>query len=183
MSAPGKITSGQLAPEFCAEDLNGEAFRLSEHLEPGGAALFFLRFAGCPLTGLYLADLLAAYSRFREAGVTVTAVIASPGADIKRLPWKSFPFFVIPDRDANLHRTWGMGRAGAGEIFHVDAAAITLRAFINGHTARLMAGDLRQLPGAFLIDNRGRVVLSHTGRNIADMPAPEKLLRAALTGE
>jgi hypothetical protein len=51
----------------------------------------------------------------------------------------------------------------------------------NGHGIGVPQGDVRQLPGVFIIATDGRILYSHHASGPADHPSPETLL-AALRG-
>lgn len=48
----------------------------------------------------------------------------------------------------------------------------------KGHGLGLHQGDVRQLPGVFIIDSEGRIRFSHHAKEPADNPQPEVLLAA-----
>jgi hypothetical protein len=51
-----------------------------------------------------------------------------------------------------------------------------LSAMARGHAIGIPKGDVRQLPGVFIIDSGGRVRFSHFAQDPADHPDPEALL-------
>ena len=72
--------------------------------------------------------------------------------------------------------------AGTGSFLSAKMAAKGLMAMAKGHKIGVPQGDVRQLPGVFIIDTTGHIRFSHHAANPADHPQPETLL-AALDGE
>jgi peroxiredoxin len=51
-------------------------------------------------------------------------------------------------------------------------------AVARGHGIGKPVGDVRQLPGVFIIDPSGTIVFSHFAADPADHPAPDEILAA-----
>lgn len=173
------LKAGEKAPGFTAPDVNGDPVRLADFTGGRQALVVFLRFAGCPLTRLYLQELRAAHDDFESAGIVAIAVIQSQAETIQKLRVKTFPFIIIPDPEAKLYELYGVGRADAAGLLHPRVLMRTAEATLRGQFHGLELGDERRLPGAFLVDRRGSLRLAHAGRHIADLPPVRTLLRAA----
>ncbi len=65
--------------------------------------------------------------------------------------------------------------------FHgLRAAVEALRELAAGYAPGRVIGDARQLGGAFLVDERGRVVYQHRGRSPGDLVDSRDIVQAAL---
>jgi len=51
-------------------------------------------------------------------------------------------------------------------------------AMVGGHSLGTPQGDVRQLPGVFIINTTGEIVYSHFSRNPADHPDAETIIAA-----
>jgi hypothetical protein len=69
--------------------------------------------------------------------------------------------------------TWLPGKS---ELLSVGMAVKGLSAVARGHGIGIPRGDVRQLPGVFIMDTGSRIRFSHFARDPADHPEPEVLL-------
>lgn len=173
------LKAGESAPGFATVDVNGNPVRLADYQGRGQVLVVFLRFAGCPLSRLYLQELRAAYDDFESAGITVMAILQSSKENIQKLRVKKFPFLIIPDPEAKLYEIYGVGHADAAGLVHPRVLVRTAEATLRGQFHGLELGDERRLPGVFLVDLRGSLRMAHVGGHIADLPPVRTLLRAA----
>ena len=86
------------------------------------------------------------------------------------------PFAMIADPHKQLFEAFGLKRATTGSLLSVGMAFKGLKAMAKGHNIGLPQGDVRQLPGVFIIDASGRTRFSHHADGPADHPQPEELL-------
>jgi hypothetical protein len=64
--------------------------------------------------------------------------------------------------------TWLPGKS---ELLSVGMAVKGLSAVARGHGIGIPRGDVRQLPGVFIMDTGSRIRFSHFARDPADHPA------------
>ena len=88
------------------------------------------------------------------------------------------PFDMIADPEKWLFEAFRLKRASAGSLLSAGMVFKGLKAMANGHGVGLPHGDVRQLPGVFIIDPEGRIRFSHHAKGPADHPSPEVLLAA-----
>jgi len=88
------------------------------------------------------------------------------------------PVPMISDPERRLYRDFSLKTASIPELFLPSVAFKAITAMAQGHTVGLPVGDIRQLPGVFIIDTGGRIVFSHVGKDAADHPDAETLLAA-----
>ncbi len=93
-----------------------------------------------------------------------------------------FVCFASPDRSA--HRAFGLRR---GTVNEVVGPAIWLPWIRNNLTGkrqgRFGQGDVRQLPGTFVVGPDGVIRFAHRGRRASDLPSNQELLSALRAGE
>ena len=86
------------------------------------------------------------------------------------------PFTMIADPEKQLFEAFGLKRASVGTLFSAKMMAKGARAMAKGHTIGKPTGDVRQLPGVFIIDAAGRILFSHYAASPSDHPRPDVLL-------
>lgn len=84
---------------------------------------------------------------------------------------------VVTDPSLAAYRAVGLHRP---RVFGWRAVVDTLLALGAGYRLRRPAGDLMQLGGAVLVDERGRVLYRHGGRSPGDLADPSDIVQAAL---
>jgi AhpC/TSA antioxidant enzyme len=84
---------------------------------------------------------------------------------------------AVTDPSLASFRAAGLGRP---RVHRWRAIVETLRAFGAGYRQHRGAGDARQLGGAVLVDEAGRVLYYHRGRSPGDLADPSDVVQAAL---
>ena len=91
------------------------------------------------------------------------------------------PFTMIADPQKRLFGAFRLKQASTGSLLSVGTAVKGLSAMVKGYGLGIPRGDVRQLPGVFIIDGKGRIRFSHHARDPADHPQPEALLTVLQT--
>lgn len=86
------------------------------------------------------------------------------------------PFDMIADPHKQLFGAFDLKRASTGSMLSVGMAFKGLTAMAKGHGLGAPSGDVRQLPGVFIIDTNGDIRYSHYAADPADHPSAEALL-------
>jgi len=92
------------------------------------------------------------------------------------------PFPMIADPDKRLFEAFRLKQASAGALLSAKMVFRGVAAMAKGHGIGVPKGDVRQLPGVFIIDTDGGILFSHHADGPADHPAPDVLLDV-LSGE
>lgn len=87
------------------------------------------------------------------------------------------PFPMIADPEKQLFKAFQLKQATPKALLSIGMAMKGLGALARGHGIGIPKGDVRQLPGVFIIDTDGRIRFSHFARDPADHPAADVLLR------
>lgn len=177
MGKTKKLKSGDIAPEFSIEDAGGKMFSLADYKGEKKVVLSFHRYAGCPICQLAMAQMKSAYGEFESRGAEVAIFVQSPretlesqgGADM-------FPFRLIPDENGTIYEMYGVGSGGLGALIAPKTIRMALKATFDGHKQGKMEGNTWQLPGDFIVDTDGTLLLARVGDNMGDNLTPEKLL-------
>jgi peroxiredoxin len=86
------------------------------------------------------------------------------------------PFPMIADPEKWLFHAFRLKQASAGALLSAKMVIRGVTAMAKGHGIGVPKGDVRQLPGVFIIDTDGRILFSHHASGPADHPRPETLL-------
>lgn len=77
-----------------------------------------------------------------------------------------------------LHQSFGIGRGGSLRMVSPDATLAGVRAVMRGHVQGKATGDVKQLPGTFIVDANGIVRFAHYSKYAGDHPDLQLLLKA-----
>jgi peroxiredoxin len=91
------------------------------------------------------------------------------------------PFPLISDPKMKLYQAFGLKKVSALELLSPSVAFKGILAVTKGHTIGIPIGDVRQLPGVFIINTDGSVVYSYFARDPSDHPDPDAILEALKT--
>jgi peroxiredoxin len=87
------------------------------------------------------------------------------------------PFPMIADPQKRLFKAFQLKQATPKALLSVSMAIKGLSALARGHHIGIPKGDVRQLPGVFIIDMDGRVRFTHFAKDPADHPQADVLLK------
>lgn len=88
------------------------------------------------------------------------------------------PFPMIADPEKRLFGAFRLKQASTGSLLSAKMVVQGVKAMAKGHGIGVPQGDVRQLPGVFIIDTAGRIRFSHHAAGPADHPQPGVLLEA-----
>lgn len=116
---------------------------------------------------------------FDEAGLTIVPVGQGTPSELKRfLSSRDYPFTLYTDPERISYRAYGVERGGWREIaISPKVIADGARAAAGGHLTTKVVGDVKQLPGSFVVVD-GQVVYAHRGKVSSDVGDIEELLAA-----
>lgn len=86
------------------------------------------------------------------------------------------PFPMVCDPDQHLYREFSLQRMSHLGFLSPTMALRGIAAMAQGHTMGLPEGDVRQLPGVFIIGTGGDIRYSHFAEDPADHPEPEAII-------
>lgn len=95
-----------------------------------------------------------------------------------RLFWASLelPFRAACSGDGAAHKVFGLRRGGFFALFGFRVLKRGIEAFRKGFRSGKPVGDVLVLPGTFVVDAAGRVVVAAYGAHAADHPTADALL-------
>jgi len=93
------------------------------------------------------------------------------------------PFTMIADPKTRLFAAFRLKQASVGSLLSAKMVVKGVGALARGHTMGVPQGDVRQLPGVFIIDTVGRILFRHYAASPADHPQAEALLEVLRSEE
>ncbi len=120
-----------------------------------------------------------AHDEIRAAGGEVVCVFqyrAAPTRNFCRQRQVDVDCLGDPDREG--YRAVGLERGGARELYTPKVAIAAVRAARKGAVAGVPEGDVRQMPGTFVVGTDGRVLFAHYNADQTDNPPMGGVLRA-----
>jgi peroxiredoxin len=118
-----------------------------------------------------------ARNRFEERGVNICLVgLGTPEQADKFRTEFSLSFPIICDPQKELYGQFGLGRGSVGSLASPSVLLRGMRTLSRGFTPGIPKGDVRQMPGVFLINKEGNIIYSYYSKDASDHPAVETLL-------
>jgi peroxiredoxin len=172
-----RLTAGAAAPDFTFDTPWKKGEKLSGFTKKGTTVLMFLRYMGCPICQMKIAELKKEFPLFKKRGVSLLVVLQSTPENLTpMISHKDMPFVSVCDPHERLFTLYGVR---PGSIFgYVTPTTIVraIRATVRGFKHGTYEGNEKQLPATFIIDKGGKVTYARYGKNVADVPKTEKLL-------
>ncbi len=165
-----RLKSGDRAPPFRAEDVDGRSIEVGDGLARP-LLLSFLRYASCPMCLLRVDELARAAPSLSAAGLDVVVVLHSPRERILRHTRRSLPFAVIPDPERALYRLYRVEASIQRLILSTLLPSFFARwvaAIRSGHFGGAVDGEIGLMPADFIISAEGRIAHAHYGAHIGD---------------
>ncbi len=88
------------------------------------------------------------------------------------------PFPCLADPERKAYAAYGLHGATLAQLFGPRVWWRGFSAVVRGYSAGNPVGDIRQMPGVFLVDRQGIIRFIHRYRDIADNPPVALLLRS-----
>jgi peroxiredoxin len=125
-----------------------------------------------------VAQLRRKKEQFQKRGARVVLVgLGTPEETAAFKAQFDVPFDMIADPEKRLFKAFHLKQASTGDLLSVGLAVKGLSAMLRGHGLGIPKGDVRQLPGVFIIDTTGRIRFSYFAEGPADHPDPDELLK------
>jgi peroxiredoxin len=126
-----------------------------------------------------VAQLRRAKTRFDQAGARVVLVAMGTPAESSAFTREhAVPFEMVCDPERKVYQAFDLEQMAPLGFLSPSVALKGVMAMAKGHGIGVPVGDVRQLPGVFIIDSKGTIVFSHFAADPADHPAPDEILAA-----
>ncbi|UCD77830.1 MAG: redoxin domain-containing protein [Desulfobacterales bacterium] len=116
---------------------------------------------------------------FDKAGAQVVLVgMGTPSESTEFAVKFDVPFPMVTDPEKKLYRQFGLKQMSTLGFFSPSVALKGVATIVGGHGIGRPQGDVRQLPGVFIINTTGQIVFSHFSSNPADHPDAKTIIAA-----
>ena len=116
---------------------------------------------------------------FEKAGAQVVLVgMGTPSESVEFAAKFKVPFPMVADPEKKLYRKFELKRMSTLGFLSPSLTLKGVAAIVGGHGIGMPQGDVRQLPGVFIIDTAGEIVFSHFSSNPADHPDAKTIIDA-----
>ncbi len=115
---------------------------------------------------------------FQQAGAGLVLVgmgTVAESAEFSRQ--QALPFPLIADPEGRLYSDFGLQQASFARLLSPKLLVKAVSALVQGSGVGKPVGDIRQLPGVFIIDTEGTIVFRHVSADPADHPEAGTLLQ------
>jgi peroxiredoxin len=167
-----KLKIGDKAPDFRYETPWEKGLTLFETAEGKPVVLVFLRYLGCPVCQIDMANLKNEIDLVEKRGAKLYVVLQSAPETVSMATNREdWPFTIITDPKGELFRLYNVHPGGIIKWLHpaglISAVAATLKGYRHGK----FEGHETQLPAVFIVDGDRNVKFAHYGEYISDIPS------------
>lgn len=174
MAAPCKI--GDDAVDFTYETPWESGKTYHDATRDKTTVLIFLRYLGCPVCQMEMADLKAAIKEFETRQASVIVFLQSEKATITALAEpEDWPFTIVCDPDGAIFRQYGVSPGGVLKYLHPAGLLAAIRATVRGFRHGKFEGRETQLPAVFVVDPDKRIKWVYYGKTLNDVPKPSRI--------
>ena len=168
---------GDLAPNFTASLVDGESIELDQLIKSQSVCVIFLRFLGCPLTRLRMAELETEIDKYSLNDLKLLVVFEStPDRTQKYISRKGLHLDIIPDTKRELYDLYDVQPGGFLKMLKPQVLKKSGEATIKGHMHGAFEGNELQLPAAFIIDKQRHFSYVNYGDHPADAVKTDLIL-------
>ena len=165
------------APDFNATLLSGEKIQLSEMIKTQSVCIIFLRFLGCPLTRLRLAELEKEIEQYTANELKLIVVFESTvDRTQKYTTRKGLTMDIIVDKERKLYDLFDVNSGGLVTMLNPNMLKKVGEATIKGHMHGAFEGNELQLPAAFIINKEQNFSYVNYGEHPADAVETDSIL-------
>ncbi len=165
---------GATAPDFTLPDARGATVTLSQVLARGPVVLTFYRGGWCPFCDLQLRSYQSVLAEIRARGAELVAVSPeTPDYSLSDVEKKQLTFPVLSDAGNSVARQYGL-------VYRLSEPLQALQTAFGNPVPKFNGDDSWELPmpGTFVLDRRGVVILAHVDANYTVRLEPAAILNA-----
>ncbi len=177
-----RLNKGDQFPDFQVEEAFQGNTTVYDIMGHKSTMFVVLRYIGCTVCRYDVHMLTQRINEFKEKGVNVCVVMQSKSENVRKdLNDQPLPFSLICDSDMNIYKSLEIDPADSMEAL-VGSDLDELQEKGNkakacGFEHGLYEGNEQQLPAFFYVDENGKVLVSHYGTTIMDMPTIDDMLK------
>ena len=168
------LKAGTNAPDFTLPDAHGEKVSLASVLAKGPAVVTFYRGGWCPFCDLQLRAYQGALPQLRDLGAELLAISPqTPDYALTDVEKKQLTFPVLTDAGNRVARAYGL-------VFTLSDVLQQLQTGFGNPIPKFNGDQSWELPmpGTFVLDQGGVVLLAHVDPNYTRRLEPAAILDA-----
>ncbi len=171
ISAPPPSNRMDSSESLFTEALTNQGQSLAELSQDQAILAVFLRHSGCTFCREALADIAKRRAAIEAQGVKIALIhMSTPEAFAAfTLHYGLNDLPAVSDPDRRLYRSLGLRRGNLAELCGWNVWLRGAQSFFTGNGAGRIQGDIKQMPGLFLI-HHGRIIKRYFHTTAADRP-------------
>lgn len=171
-----RIKVGDNAPNFVFETPWRSSQDFYETVNHQDTLFVFLRYHGCPVCQMEMANLKRDIELFNQKEARVFVFLQSSTATlIPLLKEGDWPFDIVCDPKGTIFQLYAAEPGGILKYLHPAGLMAALKATSRGFMHKKFEGKETQLPAAFVIKSDKTIKYVYYGKNISDVPKPSAL--------
>lgn len=171
-----RLKTGDTAPNFRFVTPFKPSQDFYESVQNLDAVFVFLRYQGCPICQMEMANLRRDIELFNREKTRVFVFLQnSPDTLLPLLKEDDWPFEIVCDRDGTIFQLYGVEPGGLLKYLHPAGLIAAIKATGKGYLHKKFEGKETQLPAAFVIKADKTIKYLYYGKNISDVPIPSVL--------
>jgi peroxiredoxin len=166
-----RLKVGDKAPDFKFETPweGGKGFYGEAGEKP--AVLVFLRYLGCPICQVDMANLRREIGLIEKKGAVLFVILqSSPETVASATKKEDWPFTIICDPRGSLFQLYHVEPGGILKYMHPAGLIAAVKATLQGYRHGKFEGHETQLPGVFIVAPGKTIRYAHYGANLSDIP-------------
>ena len=167
-----RLKVGDKAPDFIFETPweGGKGFYEAAGEKP--SVLVFLRYLGCPICQIDMANLRREINLIEQKGAALFVVLQSPPATVSSATKKEdWPFTIICDPLGHLFHLYYVEPGGILKYMHPAGLIAAVKATLQGYRHGKFEGHETQLPATFIAAPDKTITFAHYGKHLDDIPS------------
>ncbi len=147
-----------------------------ETIQNQKAVFVFLRYHGCPICQMEMANLKRDIELFNQKEARVFVFLQSSTSTlISLLKEGDWPFDIVYDPKGRIFQLYSVEPGGIMKYLHPAGLMAAIKAICRGFGHKKFEGKETQLPAAFIIKSDKTIRYEYYGKNIGDVPKPSTL--------
>ena len=171
-----RIKVGDKAPNFQFDTPWSSSQDFYETVQNQDAVLVFLRYHGCPVCQMEMANFKREIALFKQKQARVFVFLQSSTTTLlPLLKEEDWPFDIVCDPEGKIFQLYAVGTGNLFQYLHPAGFVAAFKATCRGFIHKKFEGKETQLPAAFIIKPDKTVKYHYYGQNVSDLPTPSAL--------
>ena len=127
-----------------------------------------------------LAQLEQGKAQFAEANLQLVAVAMGQPKHNKQFCGSLAPSITcVTHETTEPYNAYGLSQGKMGQLASLNVAANGMKATLQGHQGGIVYGDVRMMPGTFVVDTQGKIAWAYYSKDVSDHPSNDLIVEAA----